>query len=397
MYAGKAFIIAARMEERTRWWKWTGSAALLLGNAVLLGHMGLLGNPITSGPEARAVSSGAGSPSAGPAVAAPGALDALGAGGDTETTVVAELTHHVPHSELEDADDAVDSPGPAPATERRPGALADLVVLLSVDGLRPDAIFPGAPTMHRLGVEGARAVNSRTISKASTLPSHASMVSGVDVDLHGLSFNSYRPERGHIQYPTVFTGAQRAGLPTALFVGKRKLQHLLKPDTVAHFEVGGVFCSKVTQLAVPYLERAEKGLVFIHFSDPDSAGHRHGWMTPQYAKAVRRADRCVRQVANALRRRGKLERTALLVTSDHGGHDHNHGTRRADDREIPWLLWGGPARVGKKVRREVFNTDTAATVFHLLGIAPSAEIVGRPVLRALGTDGSDPAAPEAAR
>lgn len=362
MRGGKRVIIVPRMRVGATAWKWIGIAAVVVANAYLLGEMGMLGNPV---PE----------PVAAP-VAPPWETGDLLAPGDTsdeafETTVVAELTDHPDDEE------------PPAKPKRRPDAPADLVVLLSVDGLRPDAVYPGAPTIHRLGVEGARAPHSRTISKASTLPSHASMVSGVDMDQHGLSFNAYRPERGHIQYPTIFTGAQRAGLPTALFVGKKKLRHLLNPDTVAHFEVGGVFCSKVTDLAVPYLARAKQGLVFIHFSDPDSAGHRHGWMSPEYAKAVRRADRCVRDIVDVLKERGKLERTALLVTSDHGGHDHNHGTRRMDDRQIPWVLWGGPVSPGKKVRREVMTTDTAATIFHLLGIEPSAEIIGRPVLRAL--------------
>lgn len=261
-------------------------------------------------------------------------------------------------------------------------AMTELVVLISVDGLRPDVIFPVAPTIHRLTLEGASALHSRTISKSSTLPSHASMVSGVDVDQHGLGFNSYRPDRGHIQYPTIFSEAQKAGLSTALFVGKRKLSHLLNPDTVAHFEVGGVFCNKVTQLAVPYLREAEPGVVFVHFSDPDGAGHRNGWMSDEYKAAVHRADRCVAEVLEALQQRGHMDRTMVLVTSDHGGHDHSHGTRKKLDRQIPWVLFGGGVKEKARIRRTVFNTDTAATIFHALGITPPASIVGKPVLEA---------------
>lgn len=340
-------------------WKITCAAILVASNAYLFNQMGWLesataGNPVVAAPT---------SPEATAANLVPPVEQPV------PPTVVAEVTDQLPSAE--------------PATVTPADArLADLVVLLSVDGLRPDAVFPMAPTIRRLMTQGASATNTKTISKASTLPSHASMVSGVDVDQHGLSFNAYRPERGHIQYPTIFSEAQKAGLATAVFVGKRKLRHLLNPDTVTHFEVGGVFCTKVTKIAIPYVEKAESGLVFIHFSDPDSAGHRHGWMSDEYSDAVRRADRCVRKVTEALKRRGQIERTVLLVTSDHGGHDHNHGTRRADDRNIPFLLWGGPVKPHTKIRRRVFNTDAAATIFHALAIQPPSDIVGRPVLEA---------------
>lgn len=287
-----------------------------------------------------------------------------------DSTIVAEV------SDPQDVNDGTAAP------PERPDALADLVVLISVDGLRPDAIFPYARTIHRMREDGAWASNARTISRSSTLPSHASMVSGVDVDLHGLAFNSWRPERGHIQYPTIFSAAQEAGLTTGLFVGKRKLAHLLDPEDAAHFEVGGVFCSRVTRLAVPYLREAREGLVFVHFSDPDAAGHMHGWMSDKYIKAVRRADHCVEDVIEALDARGGLDRTLVVVTSDHGGHDHRHGTRLAPDRHIPFVMWGGPVREGK-IRRNVFNTDTAATILHALGLAAPQDMQGEPILEGL--------------
>jgi hypothetical protein len=270
-------------------------------------------------------------------------------------------------------------------------ALADLVVLISVDGLRPDVIARHTPHIHRLQREGSWAPNARTVSKSSTLPSHASMVSGVDFQRHGLTFNAYRPARGHIQYPTIFSAAQQAGLTTALFVGKRKLKHLLNPDTESHFQVGGVYCSRVTKIALPYLISAEPGIVFLHLSDPDGAGHLHGWMGPEYLAAVQRADRCVAQIMKAVQARGQRERTLVLLTADHGGHDHDHTSDIRSDTHIPWILWGGAARPDTRIQRQVFNTDTAATILHALGLPMPAGIEGRPVLEGFGPDASGPA------
>jgi arylsulfatase A-like enzyme len=273
--------------------------------------------------------------------------------------------------------------GERPVSAASPDALADLVVLISVDGLRPDVLFPHAPNIRRMQSEGTSAVSARTISKSSTLASHASMVSGVDFPRHGLAFNAYRPDRGHIQFPTIFSAAQGAGLSTALFVGKRKLRHLLNPDTESHFEVGGVYCSRVNKLAIPYIEAAEPGIVFLHFSDPDGAGHLHGWMSPEYLAAVGRADRCVGHVRRALARRGGGERTLVILTADHGGHDHDHATPILPDTHIPWIAWGGPVNRQVRVQRLVYNTDTAASILYALGLPMPADIEGKPVFEAL--------------
>lgn len=275
-----------------------------------------------------------------------------------------------------------------------PDALAELVVLISVDGLRPDVFFPHAPNIRRMQRDGGWAIHARTISKSSTLPSHASMVSGVDFPRHGLSFNAYRPERGHIQYPTIFSAAQQAGLTTALFVGKRKLKHLLNPSAESHFEVGGVFCSRVNKLALPYLRSAEPGLVFLHFSDPDGAGHQYGWMSAEYLAAVTRADRCVGQVTEALRARGGMERTLVVLTADHGGHDHNHSRDILPDTHIPWIVWGGPAKPAARIERQIYNTDTAATILHALGLPMPKDIEGKPVLELLAKRPKVQASPE---
>ena len=79
----------------------------------------------------------------------------------------------------------------------------------------------------------------RTIRTASTLPSHASMLSGVDVNLHGLTWNNWRPQKGYIQVPTIFKAAEDNGLKTAAFVGKFKLRHILPAGTIDTFERPG--------------------------------------------------------------------------------------------------------------------------------------------------------------
>lgn len=280
---------------------------------------------------------------------------------------------------------------PTPAAALPVGRpIADLVVLVSLDGLRPDAITPGMRALHKLQAQGASPSYARTIDKSATLPSHASMVSGVEPKAHGLDFNAYKPDRGVIERPTVFSVTHSAGLPTAMFVGKAKLKHLLGRPSDAEFKMGGMLCDKLLKSALPYLQQADRGLVFLHFADTDSAGHRQGWMTKEYLEAAHTADRCLGRVIDTLEAAGRMDRTLLLVTSDHGGHNRSHGTRLDVDQRIPWYAWGAGVRRGR-FARAVHTTDTAATVLAALGLDLPAGIHGRPVseafTRALGPVG----------
>jgi hypothetical protein len=271
--------------------------------------------------------------------------------------------------------------GPLAKTVQR--TPADLVVVVSIDGLRPDVITPSMKSLHRLYLQGSSARVARTINKSATLPSHASMVSGVDADEHGLDFNAYRPERGNIGRPTMFSVAHGAGLPTHMFVGKAKLKHLLGKPTDAQIKVAGGGCKRLLKEAVPQLKEQKRGLLFMHFADPDSAGHRNGWMSDQYVSAARDADACIEQVMETIERGGQMERTLLVVTSDHGGHGRSHGTRMEVDQRIPWYAWGANARRGR-TQRQIHTTDTAATALSALGLKVPDSMHGQPVVEAIG-------------
>jgi predicted AlkP superfamily pyrophosphatase or phosphodiesterase len=265
--------------------------------------------------------------------------------------------------------------------EVAPLGVADLVVLVSLDGFRPDAAGPRTRALHRLFLQGASPHFARTISKSATLPSHASMVSGVDIAEHGLNFNSFKPERGTIQRPTIFSVAHAAGLPTLMFVGKTKLRHLLADKHEAEFSMGGMRCDKLLDRALPQLREAKKGIIFLHFADPDSAGHRVGWMTDEYFDAVQRADDCLDRVIDTIAEGGRAKRTLLLVTADHGGHNRSHGTRLDVDQRIPWYAWGAGVRRGR-FGRHVSTVDTAATVLSALGLKLPKGMHGQPVVEA---------------
>ena len=76
------------------------------------------------------------------------------------------------------------------------------------------------------------------------------MLSGFDVEAHGLDWNNWRPTRGYIKVQTIFGEATEHGLKTAMFVGKGKLKHIATPGTVGVYDRPGYLCRKVAEAEV---------------------------------------------------------------------------------------------------------------------------------------------------
>jgi arylsulfatase A-like enzyme len=229
--------------------------------------------------------------------------------------------------------------------------------------------------------EGAFTMKARTIRFASTLPSHASMLSGFDVREHGLHWNSWQPARGFIKVPTVFSVMTDAGQGTAAFVGKRKLGHILSPGSNTTFSNPGYLCHKVVPAAAAHFREKRPRLEFVHFSDPDSSGHSVGWMSEDQLSAVGRTDDCLATLLEAIKQTDP-QRTLLIISSDHGGRGRNHSGAREEDRLIPWIAWGAGVRPGHKIEAPVATFDTAATALWALGYSSPEGGTGHPVMEA---------------
>ena len=102
------------------------------------------------------------------------------------------------------------------------------VVVVSIDGLRPDAIQAyGAATMQRLIREGSSTLSGRTIDPSKTLPSHTSMLTGQLPERHGVLWNTVATAKAEsIELPNMFGLARAQGYTTAAFFSKPKFQPL---------------------------------------------------------------------------------------------------------------------------------------------------------------------------
>jgi arylsulfatase A-like enzyme len=289
---------------------------------------------------------------------------------------------------------------PAPSAAAAGPARARSVVIVSVDGLRPDAIARFRPGVMQELMRGGRwSLDARTILPSKTLPSHTSMLTGVPPDRHGITWNDDAVVgRGLVPVPTVFAVARRHGLHTAAFFGKAKFRHLMVPGTLDYAQAPtgwwGRWSARRTAHDVrAYLERTARAgaaphLLFVHLGEPDYAGHAVGWMSWLYGRAVRTADEALAVVlaaADAAYGRGGY---TLILTADHGGHRRTHGSADSLDVTIPWVAWGNGVATGPALGSGIRTMDTGATALWLLGVPVPPAWVGRPVAAAFRAPGA---------
>jgi predicted AlkP superfamily pyrophosphatase or phosphodiesterase len=270
---------------------------------------------------------------------------------------------------------------------QRPLPAVQHVVIISVDGLRPDCLLlADAPVLHDLIKHGAYTMWARTSAEAITLPAHTSMLTGVTTRKHCIEWNRDLPlgEPVYPKVPTVFEMATQAGYQTAMVAGKAKFDTLNKPGTVTFATIlGGAkgTDANVAAEAVKIIEQHKPDLLFIHFPGVDTAGHAKGWGSPEQLAAITALDGHIGAVLAALERTGLRENTVVIISADHGGAGLSHGPDDARSRHIPWIATGPGVRRGFDLTRveklQVNTEDTCATVCWLLGLALPAYFDGK--------------------
>ncbi len=246
------------------------------------------------------------------------------------------------------------------------------VVVISVDGLRPDAVAAApAPNIKKLADRGAASWQAQTVRPSITLPSHTSMLTGFSPSEHDVTWNSHRA--GHVKVPTFLALAEKAALRTMLVSGKEKFFQLAPQGSVDLFVWASGGDEDVARSAIGELAKGFDAAV-VHLPGTDDMGHAKGWMSAAYLAQVRAADAAVGKIVDAL-----PADVTVILTSDHGGQDFDHGEDIPENTTIPWIIAGPGVRKGHALKFDVWTTDTAATAARVLGLKLPPAAIGRPV------------------
>lgn len=265
------------------------------------------------------------------------------------------------------------------------------VILVVLDGLRPDAIDSfGLSNIREMALNGASTMSARTVSPSCTWPAMTSLINGVSPETHGVLRDSAhvpKPKTPLLPLPALLS---RAGYPSAVFM--RSMPALYRGTarriakrlgfTEAHF--AGATAQEVIMSASSTLHTQERGLVVMHWADADQAGESHGWMTNEYGDACRRLDSGIGLLMK-LTSFVSDPRTLVIALADHGGGGvtvNDHAEEHPLNWTIPLMLAGGSVRRMTLDRAHLL--DVPATVAWSLGVAPPEMYVGRTLAEAFG-------------
>lgn len=276
------------------------------------------------------------------------------------------------------------------------------VILVSIDTLRADHVGAyGAeaahtPIMDALAAEGVRFANV-TSPAPLTLPSHTTLMTGMDPPEHGVRHNGIFALTEGI--PTLAESFRAEGYQTAAFVGAfvlakqfglaRGFDHY--DDRTGRAQSGmrtGGFAERpaneVVNAVLEWLETAgDRFFIWVHFYDPHAeyrAPHGFAVSLPHpYAAEIAFTDSQLGRLLTEVNERWPADdagRTLVAVTSDHGealgqhGEEtHSHFVYEATQR-VPLILHGGGVPVGAVVDSLVSLSDVAPTLLSAVRAAP---------------------------
>ena len=252
-------------------------------------------------------------------------------------------------------------------------------LLVLVDGMRPDALT-NCKAAQRVLANSVYTLNAQTVMPSVTLCCHMSLFYSMIPEHHGTQGNTYIPPSR--QLLSLFDILAIAKKDVASFYSWGQLRDLCHPASLNYsLLIKGATLgwenanNRLTDAAIGYMTENNTDLAFLYLGYPDEAGHAHGWMSEKYMHAMENSWQNIERIIEAL-----PKDYAVIITADHGGHDHTHGTEMPEDMTIP-LIFAGAERGLIGNLDDVNIIDIAPTIASLAGMEADANWEGKSLLK----------------
>lgn len=276
-----------------------------------------------------------------------------------------------------------EQPSPDPEPEPTPvseGAYKR-VIILGVDGA--GAFFNSATTPNAMAIfkNGAQSFNVLTSYPSISAQCWGSMLHGVLPEFHRLTnditgIRHYDPES---PFPSIFRIAREAfpDAELASFCNWNNINYGIIEEGFDIQKGQNGDDEKVTEMAIDYLNSHDPTLLFVTWDSVDAAGHHYGYGSEGHAKALSNVDRMIGQIYDALKKKGLLEDTLLMLSADHGGTpEGSHGGDSAAETNVYLGVLGKTVETSGVIR-EAEVQDIPAIAAYALGIKIPENWTGR--------------------
>jgi hypothetical protein len=281
----------------------------------------------------------------------------------------------------------VSTPAPAPTAQ------TEHAILFVLEGFGQDSLKKGAmPTLSRLIKNGAVTWSATAVKPALRLPTMASLITGLPVEKHGITWNTFEFSRGYPRAPSVFDYLDLSGgRDSAIFFMDESLYQLARPEPYTDYQMCGPLkpeCStdRVVSYIRQYFKKASSGhgyghailslphFLVVHLPEAGRVGASRGWTSKEYRDALRTVDKAIQSVLDIYQEQGLTKRTTLFVTSlSAEGKDASQEQADAAVPVVPWIASGVGIKPGHEIHQPVSILDTGATVMRTLGLQTHTE------------------------
>ena len=302
------------------------------------------------------------------------------------------------------------------------------VILVSFDTLRRDYVHayghpkPLSPTMDRLAAEGV-SFEDAVVNCGWTLPQHVTLHTGVCPIRHGVLFlgggssdlvvkrrDRRIPARlrtlaeifqgnGYLTFGFGNQNAYGGGWKYGFYRGMRHYSTIFSFNNMMEGVVEPIAGCLRRVASTPFFMYIHTNDTHEPFAASEPFGSRWGSSYQnRYEGEVTYVDHCLGLILEELERLDLLDRTLIVVTSDHGTEFHEHGFLEKklnlyeEISQIPLLMrLPGLLPSNRKVSGLCQTVDIPPTILDICGLTPPEEIDGRSLLpRIMGEDESAP-------
>ncbi len=247
------------------------------------------------------------------------------------------------------------------------GQAAKHVILISIDGFRPDFYLDAkykAPQMRKLMSQGVHSTGVNSVFPSVTYPAHTTLVTGALPGRHGVYYNApygAKPgqlywEESYIKTNTLWDAVRSAGMKsgsvmwpvtvgapidynfpvrradnnensdqltvTLPFITPANLIADIEKETgklkKSDFNTSNTIDQTIGKMANHIISRHKPNLMAMHFVTIDHLQHDHGRDAVEVTQAVAMVDSIIGSVMAAVDKAGLTSSTAIVITGDHG-------------------------------------------------------------------------------
>lgn len=293
------------------------------------------------------------------------------------------------------------------------------VILITLDTTRADRLScygsTAAPTTHidQLAKQGTLFAHCASASP-STLPSHASMMTGCYPFKHGARANSgfkladqqvtlaeQLSNAGWVTHAEI--AAPVLGPETGISQGFATIGDQMKtikvssPQDKHAYEIKQRTADDITVSGIQFIRahRQERFFLWLHYFDPHRPYIRH----PQFEKLtggdayqseILYTDFQIHRVISEIERLELRENTLVILTADHGESNGEHGEETHSflvynsTIRAPLILWGGGVPEGRRIDALVRTVDIYPTIMSVAGLPIGENIHARSLIPLFG-------------